>query len=231
MVSIMLFLMALLFPSLRVARERVRRATCANNLRQWGIATQLYRGDHNDFLPTEGTYWAIEKPYTWFNVLPPYLGAPAYRDVERSGKLIKEFPALHVWICPSKNLSRLYKSGTGKNQFHYAMNYVLDGVGRPPNGSRYVPGFFDPGDKPIRAHRFRKKPHTVFMFDIGPNITCGRQNDVGTQYHGDYANVLYVDGGVAGFRSADFLREGRLQPSSLIWNHPRLYWGFTPSSP
>ena len=44
-------LMALLFPVAGRAREAARRAMCANNLRQHGIAWYLYLDDHNECFP------------------------------------------------------------------------------------------------------------------------------------------------------------------------------------
>ncbi|MBU0717353.1 MAG: DUF1559 domain-containing protein, partial [Planctomycetes bacterium] len=163
-ISIIAFMLALLIPSLSGAREQVGRVLCANNLRQWGNALHYYLEDYNEHLPTEGTYWDLHKPGTWFNVLPPYLNSPPYAEVERIGDQIREFPALHVWICPSKSLTTAYKSASGKNQFHYGMNQVLDGLGTPPAGSEDTPGFPDQGDIPVRASRFMQHPDTVFMF-------------------------------------------------------------------
>lgn len=226
--AIIIFLLALLVPSLSQAREQARRIQCANNERQWGRALSFFLADTNDYLPTEGTYWDLNKPDSWFNVLPPYLGAPSYRDVEGIGINIKEFPELHVWICPSKNRSRVYKSGPGKHQFHYGMNKVLDGVGDAPGGSPYTPGFPDEGEDPIPIKRFVKHPNTVFLFDIYSNDPNGWQEDVGTSYHRDFANVLFLDGSVSGFKTADFVRDGIFKPPYMIWNHPHLYWGYRP---
>jgi hypothetical protein len=222
-ISILVFLLALLVPGLGAAREHARRVLCQNNLRQWGTATQFYRDDNHDYLPTEGTYLSPDKPYTWFDVLPPYLNAPPYREVEGVGKAIREFPELHMWICPSKNLGRLYKSGSGKNQFHYGMNEVLDGM----NSSK-TPGFPDQGEEPIRATPFRKKPNTVFMFDIYPNESRGHQVDVATIFHRGIANVLFLGGAVNSFRSRDFVVDGDFKRGVPIWNDPRLYWGYLP---
>ena len=47
-------LAALLLPVLGRAREGARRAQCANNLRQHGIAWYLYLDDHNDCFPVSG---------------------------------------------------------------------------------------------------------------------------------------------------------------------------------
>jgi len=237
-IGVVLLMLAVLVPSLSQAREQARRVQCANNLRQWGAALQAYRNDYRDYLPTEGTYLDINKPHTWFNVLPPYLHAPAYKEVERQGKLIKEFPALHVWICPAKNLTDAYKSGSGQNQFHYGMNQVLDGVGTSRTPSQDVPGFFDQ-EAPLRAVRFAKHPNTVFMFDIVWNSPNGSQRDVATmhqrwdgaalgRFHGDYANLLYLDGRVGHCTTDDLVTSRDFRDGNMVWRHPELYWGYLP---
>lgn len=227
-IGIVALLLAMLFPSLYYAKEQSRRLVCKNNLHNWYIALECYLSDYRDYLPTEGTYLQVEKPYSWFNVLPPYLGAPAYKDVERKGKLIRDFPAMHVWICPSKNLSDANKSGSGKNQFHYGMNEVLDGRGRKPDGSKETPGFPDMGENPVRAERFRNHPETVFLFDIYPNSPHGYQRNVATRFHRDYANVLTLDGRVRGMQAQDFVADGDYVGGDVIWDHRELYWGYRP---
>lgn len=220
--SVLVLLLAILFPSLREAREQARRILCQNNLRQWGLATQYYRDEHRDYLPTEGSYLEMKRRDTWFNVLPPYLNAPAYSEVEGQGKDIKEFPELHMWICPSKNLTKEYKSGSGKNQFHYAMNMVLDGM-----NSSYTPGFPDTGDQ-LHAKVFSKNPNTVFLFDILDNSPSGYQRHVGTEYHRGFGNVLMLSGSVTPFRDHEFVVNGNFDDPKPIWNHPQMYWGYTP---
>ena len=238
--AIVALMLAMLFPSLYAARERMRRVMCANNLRQWGVALHHYREDHHDYLPTEGANWDLDKPGTWFNTLPLYLNIPAYKEVERIEDQIKEFPALHVWICPSKNLTGAYKSGSGKNQFHYGMNQVLDGLGKAPKGSKDTPGFPDWGDQPVRAHRFSRNGSTVFMFDIAPNSPAGTQRQVATKYqrtfsggpmgkfHGDYANILHLVGRVSHCTTDNLVTGHDFRHGDLVWDHPGLYWGWLP---
>ncbi len=220
-IAVTLLLLSMLFPSMRRAQAQAHRVVCTNNLKQWGHALHYYREEHNDYLPTEGTFWNVKKPYTWFNVLPPYLGAPPYKDVERQGKLIKEFPSLHIWICPSKYKSVYKKSGSGKNQFHYGMNQVLDGVSN-------WEGMKDWGDHPMSARQFDDQPKTVFMFDILWNSPAGMQESVGTNYHGDFANVLFLDGQVNNFGGRDFITYDDNKQKQRVWHHPDLFWGFIP---
>ncbi len=246
--SVLVLLTALLVPGLSSAKERARRVFCQNNLRQWGIALQCYRDEHNDYLPMEGTFGgtgvsgALSLPGRWFNVLPPYIGAPAYKDIEGANVSIKEFPNIHVWICPSKQLTDSYKSDSGMNQFHYGMNQVLDGMGSAStNGSADTPGFPDPPKaRPQPAKLFKKKPFTVFLFDIAPNLPRGSPRDVATSYarnfsgklygkfHGDYANFLYVNGGVGNCTTDDLVANKDLRRGKIRWDHPQLFWGYPP---
>lgn len=260
-VAIVLFILALLIPGLNNAREQARRVVCSNNLRQWGFALSNYRSDYRDRIPMEGLaagkgdpkWWtAFNESGTWYNELPAYLGLPAYRDAEHDEDRIRDFPELHVWICPSKNRMRLYKSGTGKNQFHYAMNQVLDGIGPWPDGSADAPGFPDAdlepdpaykkvGDKPPTyplASVFAKKPRTVFLFDVSPNLPGGTPRDVATryqrdfdrswrgEYHGDYANLLFIDGSVGHCVTDDLVTGRDFRRGKVVWNGSGLYWGY-----
>ncbi len=245
-ISIIVFLVALLIPGINDARERARRVVCANNLRQWGVALQYYRDENYNYIPIEGTVggpygnsYSINHPSAWFNLLPPYLNAPRYKDVEGVGKNIKEFPSLDIWICPTKNLMKFYKSGSGKNQFHYAMNAVLDGMGDGPDGSTDTPGYPDPRPaKVTSSQRFMDKPNTVFMIEIAWNSPSGSPRAVATKYqrgfrgeslgryHGDYANILYLNGGVANCKTDDLVTDHDFKKGEIIWNHPRFYWGY-----
>ena len=238
-IGIIALLLAMLWPSLRAAREKVRRVICANNMRHWGTANSLYQEDNFGYLPTEGTYLNPSKHGTWFNTLPKYLGFPAYKDIERIDKKIEEFPSLHVWICPSKNRMSAYKSLSGKNQFHYGMNQVLDGLGSKRHPSKDTPGFPDTGT-PLRAVRFSRHPNTVFMFDISPNSPAGTQRDVATkfqrnrhnapvgEFHGDFANILFLDGAVSNRTTDDLVTNRDFRRGDLVWDLPELYWGWVP---
>src|SRR5213080_2117381 len=50
-IAIIAILASLLLPALSSAKERGRRAKCLSNLRQLGIAAQIYADQNNDKLP------------------------------------------------------------------------------------------------------------------------------------------------------------------------------------
>src|SRR5262245_27283506 len=53
-IAIIAILASLLLPALGRARAKARDISCLNHLKQWALATHLYAGDHDDFLPPEG---------------------------------------------------------------------------------------------------------------------------------------------------------------------------------
>jgi len=55
-VAIIAILAAMLLPALSQARERARRAVCLNNLKQLGLACQMYTLDFNGFFPYVGEH-------------------------------------------------------------------------------------------------------------------------------------------------------------------------------
>ena len=54
-IAIVAILAALLLSAIGHAKARAQAVTCRNNLRQWGIATQLYAAANGDYLPKNGS--------------------------------------------------------------------------------------------------------------------------------------------------------------------------------
>src|SRR5215510_5562877 len=54
-IAIIVILAGLLLPALGGAKERAHRASCLNNSRQFILATHIYAGDYQDYLPRGNT--------------------------------------------------------------------------------------------------------------------------------------------------------------------------------
>ena len=105
-IAIIAILVALLMPALGAAKARALRVTCLSNLRQIGLAVQMYADDNDDSLPGP-LLTGIQSGYnrdTGFsspfprlgNFLWPHLGSP---DPETQGTNMVVAP---VMTCPAQ---------------------------------------------------------------------------------------------------------------------------------
>ena len=90
-IAIIAILAAMLLPALAIAKAKAQQAGCLSNLKQWGLAEQMYVGDNKDTLPTDGMGGSglydggvgyngsvgiaggPDDPTAWFNTLPTYM--------------------------------------------------------------------------------------------------------------------------------------------------------------
>lgn len=99
-IAIIAILAALIFPVFSRAREKGRQAACASNLKQIGLALQMYTDDHDGFY-TRGQFWPWDGSHTWMDAIQPYL---------RNDDVLR---------CPS----------AGRNTFSYGYNIAYWGTG------------------------------------------------------------------------------------------------------
>lgn len=96
-IAIIGILAAILLPALARAREAARRASCQNNLKQWGIVYKMYANE------SAGEAW----PSTFFKAVPPPNGNDNYNSVKANfGPYVLEvYPEYltdpNILICPS----------------------------------------------------------------------------------------------------------------------------------
>jgi prepilin-type N-terminal cleavage/methylation domain-containing protein len=195
-IAIIAILAAMLLPALAKAKERAKTVNCISNMRQWGLAIQMYAGDNADKLPRDGMDSAGQYPggngasqdlNAWFNVLPELVGEKALKtyatDAAAAGgtALINSqympFPGGvgKMWECPAATMTLAEiqgVSGGGKDGFFsYVFNIDLkksdaSGVTGPNRTYPQMP----------KLTSIAKPTATVFMADQYFNSSEGTAN-------------------------------------------------------
>jgi prepilin-type N-terminal cleavage/methylation domain-containing protein/prepilin-type processing-associated H-X9-DG protein len=109
-IAVLAVLAALLFPVLSSARHKAWEATCASNLRQLGLAMDMYLQDNDEVFPVSYVATGSEPYVSWRDAVQPYirnravLTCPAW---EHTGPKAEELPeelratyALNAWLSP-----------------------------------------------------------------------------------------------------------------------------------
>ena len=167
------------------AHSEAQATQCVSNLRQWGVALNLYCADNYGYTPRRGQgvqpVTIINRSTDWFNALPPYLGMATFNDLVQQGNP-PQAGANSIFVCPAAKL------GTAGPYFlAYAMNMYLSPWIRP---------------QPHKLQELPNPSQLAFMAD-GPScwastVPSSQGYSVVARHEGR-ANVAFVDGHVESF--------------------------------
>ena len=211
-VAIIGILSAMLLPALIRAKAAAQRADCVSNVRQLGLATQLYLGDNGDiFFYRSQPSTAAGQPW-WFGWLQGSTVPEGQRTFDLSTGIL--FPYLHgedVRLCPSPawNSPQFKLKGTNVI-FSYGCNAYLFVAQTVPQVKLPVSAnkISRPADTALFADAAQvntfQPPASVasplfeefYYLDLQTNYASPNNTPNGHFRHAQKANVAFADGHV-----------------------------------
>lgn len=202
-IGILGILVTLILPGAGRVRSHATAVVCRNHLRQWGLATHFYAGEHDDQLPPEGSPNPTGQGVSrgWYIQLPPQIQLRPYHEMAWRTNADAD-PGPTVWLCPANR-----RRSNGRNLFHYCLNQHVDGT--------------SDDDVETRLGNVDRPAEVVWLFDSKNLPAVGYWNFVHTNLHHGGANLLVLDGHVA-WLSGDHLWDSktgraRTNPPSIRW--------------
>jgi prepilin-type N-terminal cleavage/methylation domain-containing protein/prepilin-type processing-associated H-X9-DG protein len=199
-IAIIAILAALLLPALSSAKAKAQTVSCLNNLKQWGLATQMFALENNDLLPKDGTPNGTSVNEGWYIDLPRVLGQPNYQLMEWRTNASADIGRT-IWICPSNP-----RRSNSNNLFHYCLNEHVNASG---SGNQ------------VKLSTIPKPSYTIWLFDNGKLAGVAQQNNVHSNLHSAGANFTFLDGHSARFKSKEYWN---FSNNTGLTNNPSLIW-------
>lgn len=192
-IGIIALLAALLLPVLAQARKKAQQTQCLNNLRQIGLAVQMYANDNQDYLPRPNWNPPWDGPGWLYDAAGLSAPPPATRASYEGGLLWSYIRNVGVYWCPADNTNSPNSTWPARpNEFS---TYLMNGSA----GSFY-------SIQPVRLSQIRHAGYLMWepddtqtsfgVYNDGAAIptVSGSHNEGASRRHGAGCVLLSLDG-------------------------------------
>jgi prepilin-type processing-associated H-X9-DG protein len=147
----------MLLPALSKAKARAQTTRCLSNLKQFGVATQLYGDDHNDTVPGD----LFADGILFATLLAPYVAGPTFTGAEaRSQTVLNQyFGTSDLFQCPS-----LRSTDPQVLNLHYTINSIDHTTAKTRLYNPAIALF-------IKKSAIQRPVETVYLTEINPEGT------------------------------------------------------------
>jgi prepilin-type N-terminal cleavage/methylation domain-containing protein/prepilin-type processing-associated H-X9-DG protein len=227
-IAIIAILAAILFPVFAQAREKARQISCASNLRQLGLAINMYVQDYDEKFPFGG--WMPpgeggggDGTNEWQNTVFPYVKNKQLYRCPSMSDLDEDPNDPTAWLWNRNPVGYMYNNRLAANR----SPVNLGAVSNPADCFLLVDGHSDWGGR-AGIDAFGRQD-TVWLME---NTVFGRQSAIitgdhanwagndrtwGLPRHNNGANFCFVDGHVKWYRSGEGRDHERTIDKVLPW--------------
>ena len=188
-IAIIALLLGILMPALRKVREQGKEVVCRNNMRQIGVAANLYAQENDMYIPRSAEWGGEIEP--WFQLFMPYL---SQKDIEG------DYRNVEIFRCPSypnKEQTVCYVvNGWSRDRAFHGRSRLTDCP--RPGAIIYLADNEDASWRPIITNSTDRDVTRCDVFQPehlpssdSEGITGGRR--VARARHRNGCNVLYLD--------------------------------------
>ena len=224
-IAIISILASILLPALGKAREKARGSTCIGNLKQLGLAINMYLSDNQEYMPEKQMTSSLrELPQIWSVFMFPYIGyesrfEQAFRSTTSSTTL--HFPLPNVLLCPSTDFNYCIHWKTTSHHLGYSMFEYAQGVfsGKFKCPSRQVILFDNAGGLPPENQDVKKNHYSAQGSQAhysASKIMSGEYTAAVYPKHLLAANFLFIGGNVRPLQLSQFVVSTRSVPWGAI---------------
>ena len=206
-IAILAILAGMLLPALNTARDRARTSACLSNLKQIGVASQMYMNDYQDWIMPytrpKDTAAGIPYAHTHYAFILPYLD-PEFSNIDAkgitsyyAGKLPGVVKCPTFPKCKSVNTTSHAQYGINRNLSWSTNNTRMTEVRQPARVVLYTDqNMYD--DENSSGHYLSLYLHSYTSNSTPRWNAHGKTN----------TNVLFTAGNVGTYRCDPELREG-----------------------